>query len=116
MLGWLGFAAKVIEFVLTKTAGHTIDLSFDRKSKASKALLRFYETLEESSVLLKQLLKVFNEAIQRQKPVWFSKDLVPFENRISRRTEDVARQYGELVDGIRIFDPHLASLLQSVQG
>src|SRR5205085_1101563 len=54
--------------------------------------------------------------IQRQKPVWFSKDLVPFENRIIRLTEDVARQYGELVDAIRIFDPHLASLLQSAQG
>lgn len=116
MLGWLGFAAKVMEFVLTKAAGRTIDLSLDRKHRASKALVRFYGTLEESSVLLDTLLVIFDTAIKRQKPVSFSKDLVLFENQIVRLTEDVARQYRELISTIYIFDPELACLLCSVEG
>src|ERR1700687_5461125 len=105
MLGWLGLVAKIIESVLGKAAGHTIDLSLDRKHRASKALLRFYGTLEKSSVLLEKLLDVFDTAIKRQKPLFFSKDLVPFENQIVRLTEDVARQYEELIGAIYIFDP-----------
>src|SRR5438034_551762 len=116
MVGWTGFAAKVIEFVLNKAAERVIDLSRDQKHRASKALLRFYDTLQESSVLLKELLDVFDREIERQKPVFFSKHLVPFENRIDRLTADVTRQYDELIDAIYIFDRQLANLLQNVQG
>jgi len=116
MLGWLGFAAKVLEFVLTKAAGRTIDLSLDRKHRAAKAFLRLYDTLESSALLLDELLSIFDRAVQQRKPIIFSKDLVPFENRIVRLTEDLRRQYGELVGAIYIFEPKLAGLLADVQG
>ena len=116
MLGWLGFFAKTVEFLLTKVAGHTIDLSLDRKHRATKGLLRFYSTLEESDEVLEQVLTIFDEAVERRKPVIFSKDLVPFENQITDLTEDFARHYNELIDAIYIFNPPLAYLLQDVQG
>ena len=114
MVGWLGLCAKVVEFVVSKATGHAIDLSLDEKRRAARALIRFYETLEESSVLLKELLKVFDEAVEKKKPIFFSRDLVPFENRITELTEDVARQYNKLIDAIGFFNPQLARLLQSV--
>jgi hypothetical protein len=116
MLGWLGFSAKVLEFVLTKAAGRTIDLSLDRKHRAAKAFLRLYDTLSSSAILLDDLLPIFDQAVQKQKPVIFSQHLVPFENRITRLTEDLRRQYSELVGAIYIFDPKLATLLADVQG
>jgi hypothetical protein len=116
MVGWLGFCAKIVEFVVSKATGHAMSLSRDQKRTAARALIRFYETLEESSLLVEDLLKVFEVAIENRKPVLFSKDLVPYENRIIRLTEDVKSQYNKLVDAIYIFDPQLASLLATVQG
>jgi hypothetical protein len=116
MLGWLGFCAKVVEFILTKAAGRTIDLSLDRKHRAAKGLLQLYSTLEESTAVLGQLCIIFDKAVERRKPVIFSKDLVPFENRITYLTEDFARHYSELIDAIYIFDSRLGHLLRDVQG
>jgi hypothetical protein len=116
MLGWLGLFAKAVDFLLAKAAGRAIDLSLDRKHRAAKGLLRLYSTLEENSAVLGQLLTIFDKALERRKPVIFSKDLVPFENHITYLTEDFARHYNEFIDAIYIFDPHLAHLLQDVQG
>jgi hypothetical protein len=66
--------------------------------------------------LLEQLLEVFNRAIERKKPILFSKDLVPFENQVTRLTEDLKSQYDKLVGAICIFDPQLALLVERLQG
>jgi hypothetical protein len=116
MIGWLGFCAKVVDFIISKAADRTITWSLDARRKAARALIRFYETLEDSNLLLQNLIEVFNNALKRKKPIFFSKDLVPFENDITRLTEDVARQYDELVAAIDFFDPKLARLLHRVRG
>jgi hypothetical protein len=58
---------KAVEFVLTKAAGRTIDLSLDRKHRAAKGLLRLHGTLEECGAVLEQLLTVFDKAIERKR-------------------------------------------------
>jgi hypothetical protein len=108
--------AKVADFAISKAADRAIQWPPDRKRTAARGLLRFYETLEESSLLLEQLIEVFNEAIKRKKPILFSKDLVPFENRVTRLTEDLKSQYDKLVGAIYIFDRRLALLLERIQG
>jgi len=75
-----------------------------------------YETLQESSALLQELLAVFDEAIEKKSPIAFSKDLVPFEHRITCLTQEVAAQCNKLIHAIHIFDPDLADLLKSVEG
>jgi hypothetical protein len=115
MIGWLGLCAKVVEFVVSKATGHAINLSLDQKRRAARAFVRFYEMLEDSSLLLEELLKVFDEAVEKKKPIFFSKDFVRFENRITGLTEDFVRQYDKLIDAIYIFDSRLARLLQSVE-
>jgi hypothetical protein len=112
MIGWLGFGAKVLDFVTSRAADRTITWSLDARRNAARALIRFYETLDASGMLLENLLEVFNEAVERKKPIMFSKELVPFENQIARLTEDAARQYDDLVAAIYLFDPQLARLLQ----
>jgi hypothetical protein len=116
MIGWLGLCAKIVDFIISKAADRTITWSLGARRKAARALIRFYETLEQSSLLLQNLIEVFNNALKRKKPISFSKDLVPFENDITRLTEDVARQYDELVAAIGLFDPKLARLLDRVRG
>lgn len=116
MIGWLGFFGKVLDFFITKAAEHSLDLSLDRKHRAAKGLLRLYNILEESTALLEQLLIVFDGAVERRKPVLFSKDLVPFENRINYLSEDFRRHYHEFVDAVYIFNPQLAQLLQDIHG
>jgi hypothetical protein len=112
MLGWPGLCAKILEFLLPKAADHVIKFSPDARRNAARALIRFYETLEETDLILEDLLEVFDEAVEQKKPILLSKDLVLFENRITRLTEDAARQYDELVAAIYLFDPELARLLQ----
>jgi hypothetical protein len=116
MIGWSGFCAKVTEFVISKATGHAVTYWFDQKRSVARALVRLYETLQKSSELLEHLLRVFDEAVEKKKPIAFSKDLVPFEGRITRLTQDVAAQYNNLIHAIHIFDPRLAELLTSVEG
>jgi hypothetical protein len=115
MIGWSGFCAKVREFVISKATSHAVTYWFDQKRSVARALVRLYETLQESSELLEHLLRVFDEAIEKKKPIAFSRDLVPFEGRITRLTQDVAAQYNNLIHAIHIFDPRLAELLKSVK-
>jgi len=115
MIGWLGLCAKVLESVLSKATGHALTFFFDQKRRVAMTMVKLYETLEESSVLLEQLLEVFDQAVEKKKPISFSKDLVPFENRITRLTRDVAARYNDLIHAIYIFDPRLAELLKSAQ-
>ncbi len=96
--------------------GFRCDLSLDRKHRAAKGLLRLYNALQDNATLAGELLLVFDRAVERKKPVWFSKDLVPFENRINYSIEEFARHYHEFVDAIYIFEPQLAQLLQDVHG
>jgi len=116
MITWIGFLAKLTEFFVTKVAGRRIDLSSDRRHRAAKALVRFYHALAESGAILTELLEIFGNAYQKKKPILFSKDIVPFENRITRLNEELARQFDELVRAIGILYPDLASLLYKIRG
>lgn len=116
MITWIGFLAKLTEFFVMKVAGRRIDLSSDRRHRAAKALVRYYHALEESGAMLTELLEIFDNAYQKQKPILFSKDIVPFENRITRLNEELARQFDELVRAIGILYPDLASLLYKIRG
>jgi hypothetical protein len=112
MLGWTGFQTKIVDFLLSKAIDRVSKFLPDEKRKAARALIRLYEHLEDSDLLLEDLLEVFDKALEQKKPILFSKNLVPFENQITRLTEDAARQYDELIATIYLFDPDLARLLE----
>jgi hypothetical protein len=116
VLTWTGLIARLTESFLSRIAGKQVELSRDRRHRAAKALLKFYYSVVEANEVLVELLQVFERALQIRKPVRFSKDLVPLENRISAVNDELSRQFGQLVSAISIFDPALASLLYSIRG
>jgi hypothetical protein len=116
MITWIGLLAKLTESVLTKLAGRRIELSLDKRHRAAKGLLRFYDTLQQARDLVEELVDVFGAACSRRKPVLFSKDLVPFENAIVRVNEDFQRHFDEMAAAISILSPELGSALHTVRG
>lgn len=99
MLTWTGLIARLTESFLSRIAGKQVELSRDRRHRAAKALLKFYYSVVEANEVLVELLQVFERALQIRKPVRFSKDLVPLENRISAVNDELSRQFGQISIG-----------------
>jgi hypothetical protein len=116
MIGWIGFIGKVVEAVVKTAAGKTVARSFDRRYRAAHALVKFYHTLHETNEILDRLIRIFDQAVEKKKPVIFSKDLVPLESRIHENAAELRAAFTGLCSAIYVFDPELARMLARIQG
>lgn len=116
MIAWAQLVAKVIEVLLSKTAGRELENRLDKK----KAAVRAFLDLHESLLILEHATKMFiaeaKAVSDGSKPRLFRVPLKKVVEEADRGSQLFLRSVGDLHSVIAIYDPALAALLWGIGG
>lgn len=116
MIGWLGFAGRLVQFCLEKVVGKKIDLRLDQKKSAATSFIRLHNSLQDLESICTQFIGML-EPVANGKRKRLRADWV---RRLSEATDKASGEFlataKEIVHALEIFDPALALMLGQIRG
>lgn len=115
MLSWSSFAGKLVQTIIEKLVGKSVESSLDKKSRAAKAFYHLYESIDLLIPTMNSLIKVFEECVTpKYRPIVFSMRIQQVMPNVNESTETFLNSFNEVAFALAIYDPDTTALLMDI--
>ena len=115
MLTWVGFVARLLDFVLTKIVGRKVDFALDERKRAARAFLDLCDAVDEIVALTEIFLARLQPIVDGEKSRIFSAWLAPIAGELDHASNAFVQALSDLQRVIAIYDPQLSGMLSNIR-
>ncbi len=114
MFALAGFIGQLADFILKKVLGNRLDLTLDKKMRAAKAFLHFYDALIQIESVSFEFLKLIQPVVNGEQVRLFRAPFDQIAKEADKATQQFVKSFQELHEVVGIYDPALYIMLGDI--